>query len=644
MTSAETNGTRVTSAFARVLARLRVDPQAARVVLAAFVILIACPVRYWPVAPGFDPTWQFALNYAAANGYVIGRDYAYTVGPLAYLILPSHLGGNLEQGLLFQAAMWLVWAVIIVDVFFRAGFGVRSLAVFSLCFSLAAPWFWFNFLGPENLMLAGALLLLVVAHTRGGWIRYVSALILIGFLPLLKLTAGVIGLSALAGYLAEHLLERRRMVWRELFAAAVVPICVAVGVGLLFVPSPSALARFARGGAEVMAGYSASMSIPGDRYEILLAVEALAVLLAMLVLHATTSRALARFYVLLLAGPVFFSVKHGFVRQDYHVVNFFCFIALALGLVLLTVRGEAVKGRVLPGLFVFAVIWQQPLYNHYEWSAFSFASGTAAVRMLSGVFTVRRLRRDLDSAAVNFPKSSRLEPEVVALIGDSSVAALSGDFTNVFAAGLRLTLYPSLQRAVAYTPFLDRWNAAWVREKGPRFLLFDGQSIDERDAWAETPAMWLDVYRWYDTRLLGTRTLVLERRQTPRFSTLETVRHLRLNVSEDLEIPASEVPIFWTLHCRPSLSGSIRKLLTRSPDVSIAVHETGGDWRSARALPDVLVSPVLGNFLPANLAQFAAVFTPGRQPGFSVDRIRVGEMGGDALASPCEAELLRTVN
>jgi hypothetical protein len=60
-------------------------------------------------------------------------------------------------------------------------------------------------------------------------------------------------------------------------------------------------------------------------------------------------------------------------------------------------------------------------------------------------------------------------------------------------------------------------------------------------------------------------------------------------------------------------------------------------------LPDVLVSPVLGNFLPANLEQFAAVFTPGRQPGFSVDRIRLGDVGGDALASPCDAELLTTV-
>lgn len=53
--------------------------------------------------------------------------------------------------------------------------------------------------------------------------------------------------------------------------------------------------------------------------------------------------------------------------------------------------------------------------------------------------------------------------------------------------------------------------------------MFDGKAIDERDAWAETPAMWLEIYRWYDTRFLGTRNLLLVRRAAPRFGALETI-------------------------------------------------------------------------------------------------------------------------
>ena len=67
-----------------------------------------------------------------------------------------------------------------------------------------------------------------------------------------------------------------------------------------------------------------------------------------------------------------------------------------------------------------------------------------------------------------------------------------------------------------------------MRDRGPRFLIFDGVAIDKRDAWAETPAMWLEVYRWYDTRMLASKHLLLERRAGPRFGVLQRSRRSRL--------------------------------------------------------------------------------------------------------------------
>ena len=89
------------------------------------------------------------------------------------------------------------------------------------------------------------------------------------------------------------------------------------------------------------------------------------------------------------------------------------------------------------------------------------------------------------------------------LIGNSSVASLSVVYSGALLDGLNLKLYPVIQRYSAYTPYLDGLNAAFIREKGPRFLLFNGFAIDHRHPWTETPAMWLEVYRWYNTRLLG---------------------------------------------------------------------------------------------------------------------------------------------
>jgi hypothetical protein len=109
-----------------------------------------------------------------------------------------------------------------------------------------------------------------------------------------------------------------------------------------------------------------------------------------------------------------------------------------------------------------------------------------------------------------------------------------------------------------------------------------------------------------------------------------------------LEIQRSTGAVFWIMKCGYSASGSMRKLLARVPPVTMSVHEAGGEVRQARRiLPEVLVSPVLGNYLPGNLAQFAAVFEPGANPGYSVDRVEFGGDGATSYASTCEVEFLR---
>jgi hypothetical protein len=62
-----------------------------------------------------------------------------------------------------------------------------------------------------------------------------------------------------------------------------------------------------------------------------------------------------------------------------------------------------------------------------------------------------------------------------------------------------------------------------------------------------------------------------------------------------------------------------------------------------RVFPSLLDVPSMGNTLPRNLAQFAAVF--GQQPveSFSVDKIAVGRPGMSAYAPECGVELVRPV-
>jgi thiol:disulfide interchange protein len=88
-----------------------------------------------------------------------------------------------------------------------------------------------------------------------------------------------------------------------------------------------------------MRGYSVAMSTSGPRMELVAAFEGIALLAVALFLLKSQERAKTRFLGCILAVPMVMSLKHSFVRQDApHVAAFFSFIALALALVILSIR------------------------------------------------------------------------------------------------------------------------------------------------------------------------------------------------------------------------------------------------------------------------------------------------------------------
>lgn len=264
--------------------------------------------------------------------------------------------------------------------------------------------------------------------------------------------------------------------------------------------------------------------------------------------------------------------------------------------------------------------------------------GLRSLHELVGAVPPSWLRERLAGSIATYPAVQRLEPELVARIGAASVASLSIVYTNLAAAGLRVQLYPVVQRYSAYTVELDARNAAWVRDRGPRFLVFDAAVIDERDAWAETPAMWLEVFRWYDTSILGTRNLLLERRAAPRFGALESLGRLSMKWPGELPLPAAPGRLFWTLDCRLNTLGRLRQTLFRLPDVRLSFGSEGGQARHARVILDVLRAPVLSN-PPVTITEFAALFRGGTAN--RVERLRFATTGAAYYGDTCAVEFLR---
>ena len=594
----------------------------------AVAAAIACPIRYWAIAGDYDNTWVFGLNYAAAHGLAFGRDHLFNTGPFGHLVFAQDVGDNLVHALLFQVVIWAVLAGVLWDLYFRVGVRLLNLGLFTIFLGLSAPLFWFNRIGVDNLLLAGALVYLVVYRWRGGIARLVLSLALIGIMPLIKFTSGMIAAGALAGFLVDRAICLGWKAWREVALAATVPAVVA-GIGFsATIPSFAAFATFVKGSLETSSGYSVAMSMAGPRLELLAAVEALVLVSALLLIQARGSRIPALFWVLLLAIPIAISFKHGFVRQDHHVINFFCFCSLALAL--MSLSSPLHKGYLLAAtavLLPFLVIWQDYVGNRLgPRASVETVTGIRGLRLAWNARNPQRLKAALRAAAESdYPANLRVEPAVREIIGDATVTSLSVSYSGaVVLDNLRFMVYPLIVRTGAYTAYLDELCAAWVREKGPRFIIFDGSSVDYRHPWAETPAMWLEVYRWYDTRMLGQRNLLLERRAQPRFSRLVSLGHVPFKLRSGFSVPQSQDAMFWAMTCHLSRAGKLEKLVYRIPPMAIQIQSPEGKWSNFRVIADVLANPVLGSTLPADLSEFAEVFGVETHPKQTVRHLSFG--------------------
>jgi len=643
-------------------AHLREAPveSALRILLFAYVVLVASPLRFWLIrADDLDYTWVFALNLGAAHGLAFGRDLVWSNGPFGFLTFPQNIGHNLPIALLFQTSVWVLLASAYFELFFRTAIPLARLFLFSVCVGLASPLFWFN-RNAEDVLVAGVLTLLVMvrfdhqpAASHGvndslagaNLRRYLTALALTGILALIKTSGGIHAALALGGFLTDRIITLRRAAWREVLLAALVPAaCFVIGLAITL-PSLQAFPSYLHESWDLASGVGASASFGGSAAE--LAAALLVVLAILFLIWLQRDSRVARFYLLFLIAPLIFALKHGFYRQDEHITNFFCFAALAIGLISLYAsfsgwRTSAVVALVTP-VPIMCLLITLPHLVSYE-NVLGDVSGLRVIRSMALAFrSATHAQTPSSQRALMGALAPRplVEPELRAILGDSPVSVLSLSYSPAYFDNLNLKIYPVVQLYSAWTPFLDELSAEWIRTKGPRYLLFDGLTMDGRHPWAQTPAFWAEVYRDYETLLLTDHNLLLRRRPTPRFSTLETVRSFPVSFPGEVALPPPEAAEFWSLSCHMTAAGYLEKLLFRVLPVTMDIQFDDGGQKRFRSIMAVMGAPVLGQGLPSTLPEFAAVFAPNSSLSPRVRKLVFGGPGAASYQSQCQARWIR---
>ena len=149
--------------------------------------------------------------------------------------------------------------------------------------------------------------------------------------------------------------------------------------------------------------------------------------------------------------------------------------------------------------------------------------------------------------------------------------------------------------------------------------------------------MWLEVYRWYNTRLLGDHNLLLERRSAPRFEQLKVIGHMDMPITKQLDFSKSNQAVFWTMRCGTGFTGTIQKMLLDIPEVAMRLGPEGTRFR---IVPEVMESPILAKRLPSTVSEFASVLGDAATPTPQVSTIDFEGPGASSYGPVCQVEFL----
>ncbi|MBI4229468.1 MAG: hypothetical protein HY608_01400, partial [Planctomycetes bacterium] len=304
----------------RSLRAIRRPTVVARLVVWIALVLSMIQLPLFTAADHLDESWHQALHYAVVQGWQAGRDYVFSLGPLGFLYARAY------EPRLFGIRVG--WAVLIASVAATVFLLSASQLVGRYRRGLFLVTLWIFCSIPDVVLmlvlLFGTRLLLRPERPKPGWLGL--WILLCSVLALIKFSLFVQACLCV-GALAASLVRRGR--WRQgilcLASAAMSVMALWIGIGQAILNFPGYL----RGSFSLAAGYDGAMALAGASREVHLALVAMAACVAGLLVgvdrpkHA--SRREDRLLDALGVSFLFLAWKHGFVRQDGHVLVFFSF-------------------------------------------------------------------------------------------------------------------------------------------------------------------------------------------------------------------------------------------------------------------------------------------------------------------------------
>lgn len=583
-------------------------------ILLSWIGLISFSVQVYPIRPGLDWSWVFALNYFAEKGIKFGKDLVWTYGPLGFLVVPMDVGSNIKIGIVFQLFVWAVLIATLICLVYKNYFSNLQLFCFLLFLSGGAwAWAWPRRWDYFICFLVLFFLSLSMGMGRKWYLFYIIAALFSTLLIFIKFSSALLALSAMVLFtFVSAIFDRNKFRTSEAISFIGIPV-VFVLIYLLYNPSLIDLIYYLKYGYEIISGYSSGMSESGKTTQILWALFFILIYFFMAFkLYKWKEKSF--FLSILFVVPLFVTFKHGFVRQPPHLITFFSFSLLMFGLILLFTDTKRLKDKKMISLMALLIIsWHIVVgghIRHFHKYFLEKISGISAVDNLEEITNLPKRMKRIEQYWTWRLSEGRLPEKFLRKIGRQRVSIFPWEIAYAAINGLNYTPLPTLQTYSAYTSYLDLTNANYLEDslKAPKFILMSWDTVDQRHPLIDVPAMWLSLYKWYDVEEGNDSILLLKKRRDFKFSKLEFISKKEYSLFEIIKIPSSQHPVVVRISLDLNLLGKLSKIFFRIPEVYMAgMTDLGGI--AFRVMPDVLRDGVLINYIPTNLKESGSLIS-----------------------------------
>lgn len=545
------------------------------------IAVLSVPQIFEMKSAGLDPSWVYAINSFRNKGFVFGKDFVSTYGPLGFIIRCQNVGYNMVIATLIWIGAIFVHIVLLYQLLLKKAENNKyrlsvliGIVIYIFSYNPRVREYYFVYLAVFSFFLV-----------LNGFKKNVYIFdILLCLCFLTKFSLFIILFTLILFYMLFGFFYNKKLykysILRMFIGIALLPIGYFVFSGI----SLRNFYKYVKGSLEVSAGYSSAMSV--REYEVL---AIWVIIAAAAYIYCVFVGIKSGMYNFMIYGTVgiclFMCFKHGFVRaDDGHTLA-----AVNAMLIFMT-------------LVLFFLDWEQILaviqkYKKLYFTMFSIVFMIAIAYNGNGSDLLKSVKERIIDLPYTISKLclqdkesvDKLPDNFVSEIGDASVSIYPWEISYCISNELNYIPMYGVQAYSTYTPYLDKETAEKLEKDLPEYIVFSLDTIDNRWPLVECPQIWEVIRANYYIDMQEDNLFLLKRQVNEIKNEYIEVKEDSISINDEIAIEDFD---YLKLDFKLNFWGKFVKMIWKIPEIDMHVYYDDGTQVKKRVLVEMLSNGV----------------------------------------------------